>query len=275
MRTKIVHFASIAAVLLLTACAGGKKAGEEAAKTDGKPVETMYQDAARALDEGRNMEAAKLFDEVEREHPYSNWATRAQLMAAYAHYKALRYDDATLALDRFIQLHPGDPEVDYAYYLRALCYYEQISDVRRDQKMTELALDNLKQVVHRFPDSKYARDAQLKIDLTQDHLAGKEMEIGRYYLERGYFQAAIKRFQTVVDKYQTTTHVPEALHRLVEAYLSLGVRPEAEKAAAVLGHNFPGSDWYEDSYRLLDKDYDASHARKEKSVFDRTIGRVF
>lgn len=273
MRTKFVHFACIAAFLLLSGCAGKKV--EDEAKNEVRPVETMYQEAAQSLDAGHNLEAAKLFDEVEREHPYSTWATRAQLMAAYAHYKALHYDDASLALDRFIQLHPGDPEVDYAYYLRALCYYEQISDVRRDQKMTELALDGLKQVVHRFPDSKYARDAQLKIDLTQDHLAGKEMEIGRYYLERGYYQSAIKRFQTVVDKYQTTTHVPEALHRLVEAYLSLGVRPEAEKAAAVLGHNFPGSQWYEDSYKLLDKDYAASNGSKEKSVFDRTIGRVF
>jgi outer membrane protein assembly factor BamD len=193
-------------------------------------------------------------------------------MAGFAHYKNLKYDQAILSLDRFIELHPGDANVSYAYYMRALCYYEQISDVRRDQRMTQMALENLRQVKERFPDSRYAKDAQLKIDLTMDHLAGKEMEVGRYYLLREQFQASIPRFQKVVDQYQTTTHVPEALHRLTEAYLSLGLIPEAEKTASVLGHNYPHSSWYKDSYRLFKKDYQAG---AKKSVYDRTIGKIF
>jgi outer membrane protein assembly factor BamD len=172
-------------------------------------------------------------------------------MTGYAHYKNLKYDEAVLALDHFIELHPGDENAAYAYYLKALCFYEQISDVGRDQKMTEMALDSLQQVVQRFPESKYSKDAALKIDLTRDHLAGKEMEIGRYYLERRQYQAAINRFQTVVTKYQTTTHVPEALHRLVECNLALGLLDEAHKNAAILGHNYPSSSWYKDTFRLL------------------------
>jgi outer membrane protein assembly factor BamD len=172
-------------------------------------------------------------------------------MAAFSHYQALEYDDAIIALDRFIQLHPGSELTPYAYYLKALSYYEQITDVRRDQRITELALSALGEVVRRFPDTPYARDASLKIDLTNDHLAGKEMEIGRYYLGQGHYNAAIGRFRTVVERYQTTSHVPEALHRLTEAYLALGIVDEAKAAAAVLGHNFPGSEWYIDSYALL------------------------
>jgi len=242
-----------------------------------RPVEEMYNKAAEVLDKGDNYEAAQLFDEVERVHPYSQWATKAQLMSAFAHYKALRYDDAILALERFIQLHPGDENIAYAYYLRGISYYEQISDVRRDQKMTELALENLRAVTQRFPESQYARDAALKVDLTYDHLAGKEMEIGRYYLEREHFNAAINRFQNVIDDYQTTTHVQEALHRMVEAYLSLGVMHEAQKAAAVLGYNYPDSDWYLKSYRLLKGQGSAGDLTvpQEESVFDRTLGRIF
>lgn len=236
-------------------------------------VEKMYNNAARALDEGKHFEAAKLFDDVDRQYPYSVWATKAQLMAGYAHYKNLKYDEAVLALDRFIELHPGDENAAYAYYLKALCYYEQISDVRRDQKMTEMALDHLQQVADRFPESRYAKDAKLKIDLTQDHLAGKEMEIGRYYLGRKQYQAAINRFQKVTESYQTTTHVPEALHRLTEAYLSLGIVDEARKTAAVLGHNYPNSIWYKDSYKL----FNAEAAKKgdDKSLYDKTLGKVF
>ena len=214
-------------------------------------VEKMYARAAKKMDEGSYSNAAKGFDEVEQNYPYSQWATRAQLMAGYSFYKNLKYDDALLSLNRFIELHPGDENISYAYYLRALCYYEQISDVRRDQKMTEMALNGLKQVMERFPDSPYAKDAVLKIDLTMDHLAGKEIEIGRYYLERKQYQAAINRFEKVVEQYQTTTHVPEALHRMTEAYLSLGIINEARKAAAILGRNYPQSRWYKDSYKLV------------------------
>jgi outer membrane protein assembly factor BamD len=216
-----------------------------------RPVEDIYNTAMDSLQAGDYIEAAQQFDEVERQHPYSVWATKAQLMAAYANYQENRYDDAIAALDRFIQLHPGNEDIAYAYYLRAICYYEQISDIGRDQRMTEQALDGLQEVVRRFPDSRYARDAGLKIDLARDHLAGKHMEIGRFYLRRGEYLGAINRFKTVIQDFQTTTHVPEALHRLVEAYMALGVNDEAQATAAVLGHNFPGSPWYADSYLLL------------------------
>jgi outer membrane protein assembly factor BamD len=250
----------------LAACSSTKKDAEKQ-----EPVEKMYAAAAAKLDAGDNNEAAKEFDSVEQNYPYSQWATRAQLMAGYAQYKALKYDEALLALDRFIELHPGDDNIAYAYYLKALCYYEQISDVRRDQKMTEMALDSLKQVKDRFPDTPYARDALLKIDLTLDHLAGKEMEIGRYYLERKQYQAAINRFEKVVEQYQTTTHVPEALLRLTEAYLSLGITDEARKTAAILGRNYPQSNWYKDAYRLVG---DPVAEPPKSSIYDKTIGKI-
>lgn len=236
---------ALALALTLAACAAPKDEYVE------QPVETLYNKAMDLLEAGAYLPAAQAFDEVERQHPYSVWATRAQIMAAYANYQANHYDEAILAAKRFIELHPGNRDVAYAYYLVALSYYEQISDVGRDQKMTELALQSLEDVVRRFPNTKYARDAKLKIDLTRDHLAGKEMAIGRFYLKRGDYIAAINRFRTVVEKYQTTTHVPEALHRLTEAYLALGVVKEAQTAAAVLGYNYPGSEWYMDSYALL------------------------
>ena len=216
-----------------------------------RPVEQIYNKAMDLLADGSYQKAAAEFDEVERQHPYSVWARRATLMSAYAHYNVNEYDDAILTAQRYISLHPGSKEVPYAYYLIALCYYEQISDVGRDQKMTENALASLTAIIQRFPQSEYARDARLKFDLTRDHLAGKEMEIGRYYLKKRDFIAAINRFRIVIENYQTTTHTPEALHRLVEAYLSLGIKPEAQTAAAILGYNYPGSDWYQDSYALL------------------------
>ncbi len=216
-----------------------------------RPVEALYNGAMDAMQAGDLTEAARLFDEVERQHPYSTWAAKAQLMAAYANYQDNRYDEAINALDRFIQLHPGNKDIAYAHYLRAISYYEQISDVGRDQRATQQALTALEEVVRRFPESRYSRDAALKIDLARDHLAGKHMEIGRYYLDQGEYLAAINRFQLVIRDYQTTTHVPEALHRLVESYLALGVTDEAQSTAAVLGHNYPGSVWYADSYVLL------------------------
>jgi len=232
--------------LALAACSG-----EDRPAYVEKPVDELYNGAMNAMQAGDYKEAARLFDEVERQHPYSEWASKAQLMAAYAFYQKNSYDEAINALDRFIELHPGSPDVSYAYYLKAICYYEQIVDVRRDQKSTEDALKSLEELVRRFPDSKYARDAQLKIDLALDHLAGKHMEIGRFYQSRSEYLAAINRFRTVIERYQTTTHVPEALHRLVECYLAMGIVDEAKATAAVLGHNFPGSEWYVDSYDLL------------------------
>jgi outer membrane protein assembly factor BamD len=217
-----------------------------------QPAEQLYNSALDTLEAGEPRTAARLFDEVERQHPYSQWATQAQIMSAYSHYIVDEYDDALPILESFIELHPGNRSAAYAYYLRSLCYYEQIADVTRDQGNTEQALRALSDVVARFPNTDYARDAALKLDLVRDHLAGKEMEIGRYYLTRDQFLAAINRFRVVVEKYQTTTHVPEALERLVEAYLSLGVTDEAQAAGAVLGYNYPGSDWYQDAYKLLE-----------------------
>ena len=231
---------------LLSGCGGG----DDGPKYVERQVDELYNKAVDQL-EGQNYEfAAQLFDEVERQHPYSVWATKAQLMAGYAHYEANSYAEAIIALDRFIQLHPGNPDIAYAYYLKALCYYEQISDIARDQLSTEKALESLQEIMRRFPKTRYARDARLKIDLARDHLAGKDMNIGRYYLWRGHYLAAINRFRRVVKDFQTTTHVPEALHRLVEAYTALGLVEEAKKSAAVLGHNYPGSEWYMDSYAL-------------------------
>ena len=236
----------IVVAVMLAACAAEEDAYKEAT------VERLYNKAMAQLEENEYKSAAAAFAEVDRQHPYSVWATKAQLMAAYSHYQNNDYDDAIIALDRFIQIHPSNRDVPYAYYLKSLSYYEQISDVGRDQKITKLALKSLNEIITRFPNSKYSRDATLKIDLTRDHLAGKEMEIGRYYENQGQFLGAINRYKKVVDQYQTTTHVPEALHRLTESYLSLGLVNEAKKTAAVLGHNFPGSEWYIDSYEIVE-----------------------
>jgi len=237
--------ALLGGLLLMSAC------GSDEPEYVERPAEELYNIGYNYLQEGENKKAAQAFDEVERQHPYSEWATRAQLMAAYSHYIEYEYDDAIIALDRFVELHPGYKDVDYAYYLKALCYYDQIVDVGRDQKNTELAMESLQEVVDRFPDTPYARDSALKIDLTRDHLAGKEMTIARFYQTRDQYLAAINRYRRVIELYQTTTHTPEALLRLTECYLALGVYDEAQTAAAVLGYNYPGSDWYEDSYNLL------------------------
>lgn len=246
-RFRSLRLAAVMLTPLLLAACGGSDVEEYVER----PPEELYNQAYAAMQDREYERAADLFDEVERQHPYSHWATKAQLMAAYAYYEENKYDDAVIALDRFIELHPGHDDVAYAYYLKGLCYYERITDVGRDQKMTEQALQALSEVVRRFPGTDYARDAALKVDLARDHLAGKEMEIGRYYEKRGYYLAAINRFRRVIELYQTTTHVPEALLRLTECYLALGVTDEAQTAAAVLGYNFPGSEWYQDSYALL------------------------
>jgi outer membrane protein assembly factor BamD len=262
----------LAALAAIPACSGSKDASKQAQVE--KPVEELYNGAAKALEEKRYNEATRLFEEVERQHPYSQWATKAQLMAAYSAYEGDNYDDAILALDRFIELHPGSEDIDYAYYLKALSYYEQISDVARDQGITKDSLEAFNTLVQRFPDSKYARDAKLKMDLTYDHLAGKEMEIGRYYLNRGEVNAAINRFRTVVKDYQTTSHVPEALYRLTAAYLTLGLHTEAARIAAVLGHNYPGSKWYEDAYKIVDPKL-RDQVLQDRSFVDKTVNSLF
>lgn len=216
-----------------------------------RPATDLYTDAFQNLKDENFKKAADAFDEVERQHPYSEWAVRGQVMAAYASYNAREYDKAIATLDAFAQLHPGYEHIAYVYYLRGLCYYDQILATARDQQNTLEALKALEVVVKRFPDTKYGRDAKFKMDLVYDHLAGKEMEVGRYYLSQKQYLAAVNRFQAVIDAYPRTTHVPEALHRLVESYLALGLNGEAQSVGAVLGHNFPGSDWYADSYLLL------------------------
>jgi outer membrane protein assembly factor BamD len=259
----------LTAVLLVGAVAVSgcsKKPKDEYIKAS---VSTLYHQGHLMLEEGQYRDAAKAFDEVERQHPYSVWARRAQLMSAYAQYLTNNYDEAILAAQRFLALHPGNHSAPYAYYLVALCYYEQISDVGRDQHVTEQALKALNDVVRRYPNSEYATDARLKRDLVFEHLAGKEMEVGRFYLKAGEYLAAILRFRTVVKKYNTTTHVPEALHRLTEAYLALGVVAEAEKTAAVLGYNYPGSRWYEYSYELLHGRRPKPRGEKKKSWLSR------
>lgn len=253
----------------LTACSGIED--KEDALYVERPVGQLYNEAQDAMEAGRFEKAAKLFEEVDRQHPYSEWATRAQLQAAFAYYSDREYEKAQSTLDRFIQVHPGNENVAYAYYLRALTYYEQIYDTKRDQSITEIALQTLDEVKTRFPESTYARDAGLKLDLVRDHLAGKDMEVGRWYQKQGLHQAAIGRFRNVIENYQTTTHVPEALHRLVESYLALGVSREAVAAGAVLGHNFPGSRWYEESYSLLT----GAGLRPEDGSADSWLDKVF
>lgn len=263
-----------AVALGLAGCASGSENTKENLTFKEQPVEQLYN-AALAKVRARDWEgAAKAFDEVERQHPYSVWARRAILMSAYTYYEAAKYNQAILAADRFIQLHPGNKDAPYAYYLKAVSLYEQIVDVGRDQKKTESAMAALTELIRRFPQTEYARDARLKYDLTRDHLAGKEMAIGRYYLERGQQIAAINRFRTVIEKYQTTTHVPEALHRLVEAYMSLGIIREAQTAAAVLGFNYPGSEWYQDSFGLLVENK-LQPAEDKGSWISRSLGGVF
>jgi len=240
-----------AVLLLLSACSSSDEKAAPVAPRQEPPVEVLYNDALDDLINQDYEVAAEGFDFVERQYPYSVWATKAQLMAIFAYYMTNDYDLAIGAAERFIRLHPGSKETPYAHYMIAVSHYEQIADVERDQGRTQEALDKLQEVIRRYPRSSYAQDAQAKLALTRDHLAGKQMSVGRYYLEQGHYVAAINRFQTVIRDYQTTSHTPEALHRLVESYLSLGVEDEAQATAAVLGHNYPRSVWYRDSYALL------------------------
>ena len=261
----------VVALPLLAGCSGEE---EDRRPYEQRSVGDLYNSAMSKLNEEEYSQSAKLFDEVERQHPYSQWATRAQLMSAYADYAGLHYDDAIDALTRFIELHPGSPHVDYAYYMRALCYYEQIADVRRDQKATQQAYEGFNEVIRRFPNTPYAHDAQYKRDLTLDHLAAKDMEIGRWYENQGNYLPAINRFREVVENYQMTSHVPEALERLTECYLALGIRPEAQKAAAVLGYNYPDTDWYKQAYGLLTPGAEV-RAPADRSIISRVWDSLF
>lgn len=266
----------LAASLPLSGCESindlfsGKKNDDTDANYVERPVAQIYNDAWKAIDQGNWSDAAKQFAEVERQHPYSVWARRAMLMTAFSYYQANKYPDAISAADQYIQLHPGSKEVAYAFYLKAISLYEQIVDIGRDQSNTELALVALQDVVQRFPDTDYARDATLKIDLTLDHLAGKEMAIGRGYLRDGNYIGAINRFRVVVEQFQKTSQIAEALERLTEAYYALGIYNEAKTAAAVLGANYPGSLWYQDSYALL-----TSHNMRPEMDKGSWIGKAF
>ncbi|HEX7389756.1 MAG TPA: outer membrane protein assembly factor BamD [Acidiphilium sp.] len=212
---------------------------------------TLYANGLAYLKKDENKKASEAFNEVEVNYPYSTWATHAQLLHGYAEYRRQNFVSAVGALNRFIQLHPANPEVAYAYYLRALCYYEQIEDVQRDQTFTLEAVQALQDVITRFPDSAYARDARVKLRLAENRLAGHVMVAGRFYEGQNLYAAAIIKYQQVVQSYQTTTFVPEALERLVECYLDLGLTKEAHRTAAVLGYNYPGSHWYQDAYGKL------------------------
>ncbi len=216
-----------------------------------RTAQQIYLSAEALLNDGQPKEAGKQFSEVERLYPYSEWAKRAMLMSAFAYHEASQFEDSRSAAERYLEFFPADVDAPYAQFLIALSYYDQIVDIGRDQSDAFKALQEMRDIIERYPDSEYAKSAQLKFELALDHLAGKEMEIGRYYLSRGFYTSAINRFRVVVEDYQTTTQTPEALHRLVEAYLSLGLTQEAQTAAAILGYNFQGSVWYKDSYALL------------------------
>lgn len=271
----------LAALAMLSGCGisqwdgtfGSLAASTRPDATVDRSPEGLYAAGVEALQARRFSQAVELFDQLERDHPFSTWATNAKIMSAYGEYQRNRYTEAIGALDRFIQLHPAHRDIAYAYYLRALSYYEQINDAQRDQRATETAMAALQDVANRFPDTAYARDARLKIDLGRDHLAGREMVIGRFYQRQRLLNAAIGRYRRVVEDYQTTNHVPEALHRLTEIYLSLGLTDEARRTASVLGHNFPGNAWYQDSYALLVDG--APGSPSTPGFFGRTLARVF
>ena len=266
-----------ASLALLAGCSlfGGKddetnNANKDAANYRERSVEQIYSDGWRAIYAGAWDICAAQFNEVDRQHPYSVWARRAMLMSAFCSYQSNNYSGAIATADSYISLHPGSPEVAYAFYIKAISLYEQIVDIGRDQSNTEGALVALQDVVQRFPDTEYARDATLKIDLTNDHLAGKEMAVGRYYLHQGDYIGAINRFRTVITQYQTTREVEEALARVAEAYMAMGIVEEAQTAAAILGHNYPSSQWYKDTYALI-----TSHGLKPEEHPESWLTKAF
>jgi outer membrane protein assembly factor BamD len=248
--TRIAAVTVAAALLLPAAGCARNKAGSDTGYV-ARDVNTLYSLAKKRLDQGDYQMAAQLFDEVERQHPYSVWARRAQLMSAFSYYLAHKYTEAISSAQRFLTIHPGNKDAPYAHYLVAMSYYQQVTDVTRDQRNTQQALDAFGELVRLYPDSRYASDARLKMDLLTDHLAGTEMEIGRFYERSGKWLAANLRFRKVVEDYQTSSHTPEALERMVETYLRLGIPGEAQKAAAVLGANYPANKWYKHAYNMM------------------------
>ena len=250
--TRLVLMAVVVS-LSLAAC-GQRDPGARSEPLDNFTAEQIWKRGEYELENrNRPKDAVHYFSEIERLYPYSEWAKRALIMQAYSHHKAGQYDEARGAAQRFIDNYPGDEDAAYAKYLLALSYYDQIEEVGRDQGVTFQALQSLREVIEQYPNTEYARSAVLKFDLAFDHLAGKEMEIGRFYQRRSDWLASVIRFRSVIDKYQTSSHVPEALMRLTESYLALGVPEEAKNAAAVLGANYPGTDWYQHAYELIQK----------------------
>lgn len=249
----LVTAALMGGTMLVSGCTGfgGGSSGPTDTAFVARDVESLYAAAKNRLDRGDMLLAAGLFDEVERQHPYSPWARRAQLMSAFSYYADRQYVPAIQSAQRFLSIHPGNRDAPYAYYLIGMSYYEQISDVERDQGITRQALNALDELQRRYPRSEYAADARLKTDLLRDHLAGKEMEIGRFYQRTGQWLAAQLRFQNVVDDYQTTSHAAESLYRLTETSLALGLKEEAMRYSSVLGANYPGSEWYEKAFDLM------------------------
>lgn len=260
-----------AALMLPAGCSMFDSARNENLAYVERPVEQLYNEASTSLVNRNYDRAVLMFDEVERQHPYSEWASRANLMSAFSNYQSNNYDEAITAARRYISLHPGNDETAYAYYLVAICYFERITDVGRDQGITEDALSALQEVIRRYPKTDYAADARLKVDMVNDQLAGKDMEIGRWYLRRNQHLAAINRFKRVIDEFQTTSHTPEALYRLTEAYLSIGLKGEAQKTAAVLGHNYGSSVWYADAYALM-ADNGATPEKKPDGKRKKVLG---
>ena len=254
IRTGLVLMAMVAMTLTMAACSYTKNRPKLAYEE--RPVELLYNTGYQRLENRRWADAIDYFQEVERQHPYSEWSRRAILMQIYAYYQNGNYTESIAAADRFVQLFPGSPSAAYAFYMRATCHFEQIVDVGRDQGQAEQALAGLRDVARRYPNSSYATDATVKIDMVNDQLAGKEMNIGRYYQRANQPLAAIGRYKAVIDNeaFQRTSHTPEALYRLVEVYVTLGLKDEAERNGAVLGYNYPGSPWYAEAYALLTED---------------------
>jgi outer membrane protein assembly factor BamD len=250
-RTGLILSAVAVSALTISAC--GNRGARPRLAYEERPVEALYNTGYQRLESRRWGDAIDYFQEVERQHPYSEWSRRAILMQIYAHYHSNNYAEAIAAADRFIQLFPGNPSAPYAFYMKALCNFEQITDVGRDQGYAQAALDGLRDVARRYPGTSYAIDATVKIDMVNDQLAGKEMAIGRYYQRAGQPLAAMNRYKAVIDNesYQRTSHAPEALYRLVEVNLQLGLKEEATRNGSVLGHNYPGSPWYAEAYALL------------------------
>jgi outer membrane protein assembly factor BamD len=259
-RTRLArHLRLVAGIVVLATPLGGCGTGaiwdKFFAKDDtfvDEPADKLYNEGLYLMNNKKDRKAAqKKFEEVDRQHPYSDWARKALLMSAYAAYESGDYDECISSSNRYISLHPGSPDAAYAQYLIAASNYDQIPDVTRDQGRTEKAIASLEEVVRKYPTSEYAGAAKKKLEGGRDQLAGREMTIGRYYMDRRDFTAAINRFKVVVTQYQTTRHVEEALARLTEAYMAIGIVSEAQTAAAVLGHNFPDSRWYKDAYNLV------------------------